>query len=458
MGTARFIGMGDSQRKAANEKNGTPKSNYKASHSEKKQAAKDYSAANNSNSDEVKYKVAVEAAKNNLKDQPDVDERELKAEIDNELKHLGASKSGAAIRGESPFSQALEGARNFIDDATLAVGNGVDWLADNTVGNFIGLFDKDLSNVAKNFMDGKDLQAIVDVASDVGLAALGPAGWAAMLGKNAIQQSDNIIEGITGKDSTTMEDVNSPAKLAEGLGGLALSAVPVAGKIKNMAGFLKTVPKASEGAEATTKAIVKGVDPEAVAKQQADNMVKQFSQAYTKPLRPSKIDGWVAEQMAAQKAAQKAANPTVVSNATNNIKDKASSINNALYDKFPRIAPKILPKAKGLAKGAVATAAGAPLTMFNVAPSYANDGEALTADETQPSTLAAVFAPLLSMYKRQNGSGPISPTGRRSFPGALAVAAANAINGSAKAKDRAYEHSPEEGMSDQDVMEYLKVR
>lgn len=248
------------------------------SYDEKKKAAEEYSAANNTNSDDVKYKMAVETARNKLKDAKDVTDREMKIAIDNELKSLGSKKSGSEMRGDNAFTKALDGMRGFIDDATLAGGEGINWFVDNVVATpFEWLGNKNVAKNIRESFDGKDFQSLADAGADIGLSLLGPGGWTALLLKNAIQQSDNIMEGLSGKDRITLENLDDgqgAAKVLEGIGGTALAAIPAVGKVRNIATLakgkgaaksiaddaVKEASKAAKAADASDKAAKKTVE------------------------------------------------------------------------------------------------------------------------------------------------------------------------------------------------------
>lgn len=184
-------------------------------------------------SDKQKYQAAVDFARDRLKDEDNVDDQVLKSTIDEEYAKLNPSNTGSEQRGENWFTNAIGDLNNHLDNANVGIGNGLDWIADNTVGNLLGLVSEDLGNGFKNQFSGEDLAVIPDVLETIGLAAVPGAGPWLALGKGALQNSTNLYEGLTGKDSVTQEnltDQQALGRLGSGVLGTALSAVPGAGK------------------------------------------------------------------------------------------------------------------------------------------------------------------------------------------------------------------------------------
>lgn len=184
-------------------------------------------------SDKQKYQAAVDFARDRLKNEDNVDDQVLKRTIDEEYAKLNPSNTGSDQRGENWFTNAIGDLNNHLDSANVGIGNGLDWIADNTVGNLLGLVSDDLGNGFKNQFNGEDLSVIPDVLETIGLAAIPGAGPWLALGKGALQNSTNLYEGMTGKDSVTQEnltDQQALGRLGSGVLGTALSAVPGAGK------------------------------------------------------------------------------------------------------------------------------------------------------------------------------------------------------------------------------------
>lgn len=185
-----------------------------------------------------KYQMAVNIARDNLKDDKDVDDEKFKTEIDKAYKDLGASNSGRDMRGENAFTDAVNGMQDFIDDVTTAGGKGIDWLWDNTAGNLAGVVDKDFGQDVKNLVNEDSGKMIADGLIDAGLSAVPVVGIPAVLAKSVVQNADDIGEALSGRDSITGEKMELPQQLAKGGAAalnIGLSALPGIGKLKNAA-------------------------------------------------------------------------------------------------------------------------------------------------------------------------------------------------------------------------------
>lgn len=221
----------------------------------------------------IKYMIATDLARNSMGDK-NYDDSDLEAEIDRQFDMLDPTTTGAEMRGENAFTQGVEAASDFIDDANATVGTGIDWVWDNTVGNLAGLAGNAIGGLG-GFVMGEDVAdsarktgeawkdatsdlvtpenaAIVsDMAIDLGLSAIPGAGIPLVLAKNAIQQSENIAEAASGYDSVTGEKLDENQRIGRGLGALAtlgLSAIPGVGVARNAAKVGKAADEIAEGA------------------------------------------------------------------------------------------------------------------------------------------------------------------------------------------------------------------
>lgn len=203
--------------------------------------------------DAYKYKLAVEIVDSQIGNEQTLGDDEYRQAIDATFDQMNPTVSGAEMRDESndPFSSAVRGARGVIDDINQAAGTGLDWLWDNTAGNLAGLVGGGVSALlGGDFEDAfEDAKGNVsdwvtpetgamasDMMMDLGLAAIPGVGIPLSVAKNAIQNSENIWEGITGVDDITGEKIDPGqqiAKLATGFGGTALAALPGIGKAGN---------------------------------------------------------------------------------------------------------------------------------------------------------------------------------------------------------------------------------
>lgn len=436
-----------------------PKRTTPITANEKYNAAKENAKATGSNEDDVKYKVAVEAARNNLADKENVSDDELKAEIDKQLKIYGASKSGDELRGENGFTKTLDFGRNLINDAMLGLGNGADWLFNNTIGNLVGAVGgEEAGNSVKEFMNGEDLQGAIDIGIDIGLAALGPAGWAAMIGKNAIQQSDNIMQGFNGcKDRITREDIGgdrAALSLLEGIGGTALAAVPVLGKIRNVG----KLAKAAEGAA-----------PEVVASKSTEPMSPSTSNALRNLAEKTGVKGPVTTEnpLVEQARIAKSINPVkrigvdkqlARNNDVQRAIDKAGTSKTKLSD-------RIKDKFGKEKEDAVQTVSRRPGIMKEIgdrmlnatvgAATGAMGGEMSVLEETgenQTVVPAALTGAIAGMLGKRGGVSPRGYTSRR------VPAFAYSTMAGMKTGDNMVRGQQPEGMSDEELLAALKVR
>lgn len=223
--------------------------------------------------DAYKYALAVRIVDNQIGNEQTLGDDEYRAAIDATFDQMNPSVTGSSMRGEDDvLSGAVRTARSVIDDINETAGTGLDWLWDNTAGNLGGLAGvaiNGLSSTAgklfgsddefdpeKAFSGGKqtvsdlvtpETGAIAsDLLIDLGLSAIPGVGLGLAAGKNAIQQSENIYEALSGRDDITGEEIDVPQRAAKGLMGIgstALSVVPGLGK----AGNAKELAKAGKG-------------------------------------------------------------------------------------------------------------------------------------------------------------------------------------------------------------------
>ena len=214
--------------------------------------------------DAYKYKLAVEIVDSQIGNEQTLGDDEYRQAIDATFDQMDPTVSGAEMRDEAndPLSGAVRGARGVIDDINQGVGTGLDWLWDNSVGNLAGLvgggisalfggdFEDSFEDVKGNVSDWVTPETgamVSDMVMDLGLAAIPGVGIPLSVAKNAIQNSENIWEGITGVDDITGEKLDPGqqiAKLATGFGGTALAAVPGIGKMRNATDIADDAAKA----------------------------------------------------------------------------------------------------------------------------------------------------------------------------------------------------------------------
>ena len=225
-------------------------------------------AEDTDNPDGFKYQAAVEMAKQMAGE--GTDDGEMRDLVDSEFAKLNPTYTGEQMRGEDDLiSKAIGGADDLLDDASEFVGRGVDQLWDLGPANLAGLIGggADLlfnggkgdwgkrahDTVSKVIGDGEDdifsASTIGDIGMDLMISAIPGAGLPLLLAKQGIQNSDDIKEAATGRDSITMEQIDGgqrAAKAATSLLDIGLTALPAIGKARN-AGAANLAMKSSGG-------------------------------------------------------------------------------------------------------------------------------------------------------------------------------------------------------------------
>lgn len=208
------------------------------------------------------YKLALDIANNNFADNQEVDQRTFKDTVDKIYNDMWKNEGGPQVsadqlRGENAFTKIVEGAKDTINGINGTIGNVLDGVFDNTIANIIDWANEEsikngTGTSAKDFFTGEDLAVVPDIIEDIGLSLLGPAGWGAVAAKNLVQNSTNLYEGITGKDSITLDDLSDAqraAKVGSGLVNTALASLPGIG------GAARGLSKAIKGQTAAGKVI-----------------------------------------------------------------------------------------------------------------------------------------------------------------------------------------------------------
>lgn len=207
------------------------------------------------NDDESRYRIATQIASENLSDKDNVTKEQYRDEIDKVYSQLGSGNKGEDVRNGNPFFGLVGGLKDLINGINHGIASGIDGLYDMSIGEWTN---------SKDMFNADDVETVVDILGDIALTASNPFGWAMALGKNAIQNSDALYEGVTGKDAITGTDIDAGARaagLAQGIGGTALAALPGFGKAAAKSGskaFLKAMDGAADdiakaAAKETTK-------------------------------------------------------------------------------------------------------------------------------------------------------------------------------------------------------------
>lgn len=214
-------------------------------------------------SDAYKYQYAVDLAKQDLGgDTSDTDEfRNL---VDEYYAQMDPGTSAADMRGETGFTQAVRAVGEGVDNVNDVLGDGIDWVWDNTAGNLagalgglIGAFsgDEDMGEKWKQGVSDVVSEDTADAIASMGtgmlVAAIPGIGVPLAAGLTAAQNSDELYEAISGRDAVTRERLSDLERI--GRGGSAvldtvLAAAPAVGKLG----------RTLKGAGATDDAIAAG--------------------------------------------------------------------------------------------------------------------------------------------------------------------------------------------------------
>lgn len=220
-------------------------SGYKITDSERRSNELADLAEQSDTPDAAKYALAVANAESRLGE--DADENDLRDAIDAEFAQLNPTVTGEEFRGEdNAFVKGVRSTRDAIDGLTEMAGNGIDWLWSRGA-DALRLVSEDAGDAMDAMVNPETGQVAADMLLDLGLSAIPVVGLPLAVGKNAIQQSENLYEGITGRDDVTgrnLDGVQRGASTLEGLLGIGLSAIPAIGKAKNSIGTLMDVSKA----------------------------------------------------------------------------------------------------------------------------------------------------------------------------------------------------------------------
>lgn len=311
----------------------------KKSDSKSKMANRDYSsiieaADKTDNPYGYKYQAAVSMAKDELGE--DATDDELTDYIDQAFSQMDVGDvTGEQMRGQDNLvHKAGSTVNDAIDNVTGFLGNGLD-AAWGGLSDLVGLVDKDSGEAMDEWFTPEMGQAIADTAIDLGLAAIPVAGVPLVVGKNLVQNGDDLAEAITGHDSVTGEELNGWQQLGKGAGAVAdtvLAALPAVGKTAAYARGMKGARDimASSADDAVRAAASKMGTPAAAAGRavervtslpsRATDAVKSGAETAGKALssasRPKDVLQALKSGRGAAKAAMRSSAPSQATNAT----------------------------------------------------------------------------------------------------------------------------------------------
>ena len=205
------------------------------------------------NPDGYKYQVAVQMA--NSKAGPEIDDADMRDLVDSEFAKLNPTATGAQMRGEdNVFSEVIGGFNEAKDNVSDFIGNAIDTGWDAFAGNIAGGLGtivggitgdentgEDWSNFVSNIVGNDensvfDPRVLGDIATGVAVSAIPGFGVPLSIGMSLLDNSDNIREAVTGRDSITREKLgldDQATKLGSAALDTFLAAAPGIGKLKN---------------------------------------------------------------------------------------------------------------------------------------------------------------------------------------------------------------------------------
>lgn len=234
-------------------------------------------------SDIQKYDLAYKLAQEKNRDNDKVTKRQFKQDIDDIYSQMNPSVSSSDLRGENFVTQRIEDAKNIFEDINNGIGGFIDSAFDTVVGGIGDGVDALLKvdkkdswgDKARNLFTGEQAAVIPDIIEDILIGAIPYAGIPLVMAKNAIQRSDQIYEGLTGRDSITKEKLSDNevvGKLGEAALGTMLAAIPGIGKAS----------KAIKGGLDASEAVAKGATAAKDLSKVGKNAAKEVAEDATK--------------------------------------------------------------------------------------------------------------------------------------------------------------------------------
>ena len=191
-------------------------------------------------------------------------------------KDLASAKNneGGIVGGLRAIGDAYDGALNKVGGFADGIFDaGVDF-AGQLTNNENADWVKDL----KSKTNGETFQMPLSVLADLGLTALGPAGWAGLGVKSLAENADNFADWATGVDENGNKLTDAQKNLSglAGLGGTALGLIPGAGGMLSKVGGKAATRELEKAAAAkAAQEAGKNVDTVRAAAEQASKNVDE---------------------------------------------------------------------------------------------------------------------------------------------------------------------------------------
>lgn len=268
------------------------------------------SIAKNADSDGQKYQYAVQLAKQDLGGDTS-DDAEFRSLVDSYYEQMDPETSAEDMRGETMASQAIRGVGEAYDQVNDTLGDGIDWLWDNTAGNAAGL----LGNIADLFAGGQTdfgsewkqgvgdwmspetADAIAGMGTGMLVSAIPGVGVPLSIGLTAAQNSDDIYEALSGRDAVSLETLDANQRLGRfgsAILDTALAAAPAVGKTSRMVKGTNAIDAAEDVGKSMKKAAIKNasknVSSNKGVKEATENLLREQEVLNKMQLDPQTID------------------------------------------------------------------------------------------------------------------------------------------------------------------------
>lgn len=264
------------------------------------------SIAKSANSDGQKYQYAVQLAKQDLGGDTS-DDAEFRNLVDSYYEQMDPETSAEDMRGETMVTQAIRGVGEAYDQVNDTLGDGIDWLWDNTAGNVAGLF----GGIADLFTGGQTdfgdewrqgvsdwvspetADAIASMGTGMLVSAIPGVGVPLSIGLTAAQNSDDLYEALSGRDAVSLEELDANQRLGRfgsAVLDTALAAAPAVGKTARHIKGTNAIDAAEGVGKSVKKAAIKNASKNKGVKEATENLLKEQEVLNKMKLDPQTID------------------------------------------------------------------------------------------------------------------------------------------------------------------------
>ena len=191
--------------------------------------------------DQDKLALAAKLVNDQIGDESTLGDTAYRNAVQATYDDMNPSLSYVTVSGD--WGDPVRQLNDAINDVTYGMGTGLDWLWDNTVASglgtiadFTGLGDgESVKEQVADFVTPEGGSIAADMLIDLGLGLIPGIGTGLALAKGLVQNSENIYEGLTGRDDITGQRLEPGQQLAKallGIGGTALDVIPGVGNAR----------------------------------------------------------------------------------------------------------------------------------------------------------------------------------------------------------------------------------